>query len=470
MDKHFPHEWAGNSVTYFSIDDISDDLSDYDNSCIFDSEISLNYDDLCIQMFYHEPTFEIGRYTGDFQRLTSDEYECICQNTDESWLPNRTAWGLDQIDELTLNNKYCYPDMEDFDQGIDIYVLDTGILATHQEFDNGQVITSATYTPARTDIIDGHGTHVAGTAGGFNYGTSKHIKNIYDYNVFYGTASAFCFIENALIDIINILSNNNRRGIINMSIQSFSTSETTKTIFDGYFQQVKDVGGINIGCSGNYDRDANTSFPGYSSEIITVGAVGPNFVKASYSNWGDSVDIWGPGGANNGDLDDDITSAWHSTNTTYNSIAGCSMATPHISGVVANMLFVDPSLTQDEILDELISNTQQVTGDECDTYDCQFAFYGCGDCELPGCVSCQESPCLCNNDIEDPNCHICHSNGCAQCESGYFKKDYDYPCISCSDTFGEGCMFCQDFNGCGQCTQGYNRVYDSDCNLWICQQ
>ena len=41
-------------------------------------------------------------------------------------------------------------------------------------------------------------------------------------------------------------------------------------------------------------------------------------------------------------------------------------------------------------------------------YDCQFLFYGCGDCQLPGFVSCQESPCLFNNDIEDPNCRISH--------------------------------------------------------------
>ena len=39
-----------------------------------------------------------------------------------------------------------------------------------------------------------------------------------------------------------------------------------------------------------------------------------------------------------------------------------------------------------------------------------------------------------------------------------------------SDTFGAGCMFCQDFNGYGQCTQGYQRIYDQECNLCECKE
>ena len=63
---------------------------------------------------------------------------------------------------------------------------------------------------------------------------------------------------------------------------------------------------------------------------------------------------------------------------------------------------------------------------------------------------------------------ICHSNGCNQCESGYFKVDYNYPCTHCQETFGDECLFCQDFNGCGQCAPDYNRVKDSSSGLWYC--
>ena len=42
----------------------------------------------------------------------------------------------------------------------------------------------------------------------------------------------------------------------------------------------------------------------------------------------------------------------------------------------------------------------------------------------------------------------CHPNGCDQCVNGYFKKNYNYPCISCKDTFDHDCMHCTDFLGC----------------------
>ena len=89
-----------------------------------------------------------------------------------------------------------------------------------------------------------------------------------------------------------------------------------------------------------------------------------------------------------------------------------------------------------------------------------------------GCpVACDSNPCDCTiNGGEDPFCRICHSNGCNECQAGYFKKNYNYPCISCDDTFGKGCKFCQDFNGCGQCDEnnGFIRRYCDSCNLWIC--
>lgn len=84
---------------------------------------------------------------------------------------------------------------------------------------------------------------------------------------------------------------------------------------------------------------------------------------------------------------------------------------------------------------------------------------------------CENSPCDCGNiysEDYDPNCNICHSNGCDECKNGYFKVDYNHNCVSCSEYFGDGCMFCQDHNGCGQCESGYLRYYDEECGLWYC--
>ena len=83
---------------------------------------------------------------------------------------------------------------------------------------------------------------------------------------------------------------------------------------------------------------------------------------------------------------------------------------------------------------------------------------------------CDNNPCDCDPHsygFEDTFCHICHVNtGCSQCESGYFKLNWNYPCQSCHDVLGDECLFCQDFNGCGQCEDGYE-IYDDITNAEI---
>jgi serine protease len=63
------------------------------------------------------------------------------------------------------------------------------------------------------------------------------------------------------------------------------------------------------------------------AEAITVGATNNNDQKASWSNYGNCVDIFAPGVS--------ITSAWYTSNTATNTISGTSMAAPHVAGVAA---------------------------------------------------------------------------------------------------------------------------------------
>ena len=71
------------------------------------------------------------------------------------------------------------------------------------------------------------------------------------------------------------------------------------------------------------------------------------------------------------------------------------------------------------------------------------------------CLSeCHNNPCSCE---ELTNCLNCHSIGCGECDGGYFKKDNNYPCSQCQDTFGSECLHCADFHGCQQCKTGYQR-------------
>lgn len=88
--------------------------------------------------------------------------------------------------------------------------------------------------------------------------------------------------------------------------------------------------------AGNAGDDACQSSPasagGASGHAITVGAVDINDRRASFSNYGDCVDVYAPGVG--------IVSSWIGQTNMVNSLSGTSMAAPHVTGEI-NVLLMD---------------------------------------------------------------------------------------------------------------------------------
>ncbi len=229
------------------------------------------------------------------------------------------TWGLDRINQkaLPLDNSYSY---ENTASDVTAFVIDTGILATHNEF-GGRVLTgwSAIAAGGTTDC-NGHGTHVAATIGGSTYGVAKGISFV-PVRVLDCAGSGFI---SDVIAGINWAVANKPAG---PSVISMSLGGGASQLLDNAVNAAIAANITVVVAAGNSNANACNYSPARVPNAITVGATDNRDVLASFSNTGSCVDISAPGV--------NITSAWIGSNSATNIISGTSMATPHVTGAVA---------------------------------------------------------------------------------------------------------------------------------------
>ena len=99
-------------------------------------------------------------------------------NHDDPGVQSSATWNLVRINHHSLASSMNTTQFEyglQAGQEVDIYIVDTGVLVTHDEFENGRAIwgVDLSGTNAATDD-NGHGTHVAALAAGKQYGIAKN--------------------------------------------------------------------------------------------------------------------------------------------------------------------------------------------------------------------------------------------------------------------------------------------------------
>ncbi|XP_033108187.1 aqualysin-1-like [Anneissia japonica] len=202
--------------------------------------------------------------------------------------------------------------------GVSVYVIDTGINPSHNEF-GGRAV--AAYDATGGDGIDcnGHGTHCAGTIGGKTYGVATGV-DIFGVRVFGCLGGS---PTSTLIDGINyVYENGNQPGVVSMSLGGGTSTST-----DNAVNELISKGFAVVVAAGNDNANACYYSPARVDQAITVGATDSSDFRSPFSNYGSCVDIFAPGSF--------ITSAWWSSNTATSTISGTSMATPHVAGVAA---------------------------------------------------------------------------------------------------------------------------------------
>jgi subtilisin family serine protease len=249
-------------------------------------------------------------------------------------------WGLDRIDQrvLPLNYEYAYTGAG---AGATVYIVDTGIRMSHLEFDGRAVPGYSSINDGRGgNDCAGHGTHVAGIVGSRQYGVAKNARlvsvRVYD-------CSGSGTMSGLLGGIDWITRNAQRPAVANMSLGGTYSATLNQAV-----QTSIDAGITYVVSAGNYSKDACTISPASVRGAITVGASTHRDEQASFSDYGECVDLYAPGLS--------ILSAYHTSDTASYSLSGTSMAAPFAAGAAAVYLASNPTASPAQVSQALTSN------------------------------------------------------------------------------------------------------------------
>ena len=276
--------------------------------------------------------------------------------------PVSTPWHLDRINQakLPLDGNSALGPLTG--AGIDIYIVDTGIRGSHEQVigrvlpgidiptDNG----SSKVNPVTSDC-DGHGTHVAALAAGSTVGVATRARLI-------AVRVLDCNGDGEVADVVNALQwvrAHHRSGVAAIVNLSFGVDlGDDGTSIDREVQALIDEGVVVTVASGNGDAagrpiDACKIAPGDVPDALTVGAVGILDVVAYYSNNGQCVDLYAPGG----DRFRGLESAWKDSDTDYEFDVGTSMASPLVAGYAALLAEQQPGMCATTISQAIIDRS-----------------------------------------------------------------------------------------------------------------
>lgn len=257
-------------------------------------------------------------------------------------------------------------------KGVDICILDTGLELSHPDF-FGKNIEGKSFIAGEDWSRDpnGHGTHCAGVAtgnirldNGKRYGIAKDA-NLKIAKVLSDTGKG---TTSSVIDAIDWAITKKFR-ILSLSLASpVLLNEAPSPLFETIGARALENNCIIIAAAGN---DSNrpavpkpVSMPANSMSVMAVGAIDGQMKVAKFSNaglnpsTGGNVNICAPGV--------DIISSYpknsKNKNGNYYAMSGTSMATPHVSGLIALYMEQFPEKSAKEIWELVETKAKPIEG------------------------------------------------------------------------------------------------------------
>jgi subtilisin family serine protease len=300
--------------------------------------------------FTHIAVGAVGLFAASI--LTSSATSGISTVTD--------TWHLDRINQSTLplDGDTTRPPLTG--AGIDIYIVDTGIHYSHEQFggravfgvDIARTASNSVVTPRGSDC-DGHGTHVSSLAGGATTGVAPGVR-IFSVRVL--DCNGLGEVKDVVAGLRWIAEHHTagRLAIANLSLGVDLGDDGTP--LDKAVRELIADGVVVVVAAGNGDStgrpiDACRISPADEAVALTVGAVTIDDALSTFSNYGPCIDLFAPGGSTARPL----VGAWYTSNTAYNNERGTSMASPLVAGYAALLSQQQPDLCPSQIHEAVVS-------------------------------------------------------------------------------------------------------------------
>lgn len=283
--------------------------------------------------------------TGAFSRpdrvITSDGV------VGQSWGPARmirreAPW----LDAPNLPFIDTFTDLQLDGEGVDIYIIDTGLDESHVEFDGRATLafynSGANMPPAGYTDGNGHGTAVGSAAAGNNSGLATGAL-LWGFKASTGatsseaTTNTFTAALEAAIAHYESRRHLNRPCIVNMSWSGPVLNLST------HYATMAKLGMILVATAANGNQMRAGVYPGSSAFVLNVGGTSAQDYRYDTgwggTNFGPDVDIYAPGQR----MMLPVCSYVAGNNSSYQLWNGTSFSAPSVAGVLACMLTGKPA-------------------------------------------------------------------------------------------------------------------------------
>lgn len=285
--------------------------------------------------------------TNDRLQAQEDQGRGYDANTNTNASPNdvlysRYQWNLPIIE--TLRGWGIGKGSED----VKVAVVDTGVDLDHPDLKDRLLPGINVVSQGRTDPNDdvGHGTHVAGVISAL-VNNNEGVAGMSWYNPILpvkvldssGSGSTYAVAQGV------IWAADHGAKVINMSLGNYADAQFLHDAVRYAYD--KDI--VLIAASGN-DNTERPGFPAAYPEVFAVAATDSKKNKASFSNYGDYIDVAAPGVS--------IPSTYPQNQ--YAALSGTSMASPHVAALAALIRSVNPLLKNTEVMDIMRRSAQDI--------------------------------------------------------------------------------------------------------------